>query len=264
MISLRTAIDIAYDDVGTGLPVVFLHAFPLDRSLWAPQIGALVDHSRCIAPDLRGFGQSTTAPPYSMDQYADDVVSLLDALGIDRAVVAGCSMGGYIAFAIWRRHRTRVRGLVLANTRAAADTEEAKVRRAALASTARSHGSSAVADRQIGLLVGASTKAKNPALVESIHQVLERAPVEGIVGALKAMSERPDSVSLLASIDVPTLVIAGDEDVLIPISEARAIHADIEGSRFEVLTGAGHLSNVERPAAFNHVTSEFLAQLTCA
>jgi pimeloyl-ACP methyl ester carboxylesterase len=110
VIRLTGGIEIAYDDVGTGLPVVFLHAFPLNRTFWAPQLGALVDHSRCIAPDLRGFGDTAPAPPYSMDQYADDVAALLEALGVQRAVVCGLSMGGYIAFALWRRHRHRVRG----------------------------------------------------------------------------------------------------------------------------------------------------------
>jgi pimeloyl-ACP methyl ester carboxylesterase len=119
-----TIYPLAYDECGAGLPVVLLHGFPHDRTLWSPQMGAFVDQCRCIAPDLRGFGDSRVEPPFSMDRYADDVVELLDKLGIERAVIGGLSMGGYIAFAIWRRHRARGRALILADTRASADTVE--------------------------------------------------------------------------------------------------------------------------------------------
>lgn len=263
MIALRNAIDIAFDDVGSGLPVVFLHGFLLDRSLWTPQFGAHVDHNRCIALDLRGFGGSTPAPPYTVEQYADDVIALLDVLGIERAVIVGLSLGGYVAFALWRNHRRRVMGLVLANTRASADSEDTRARRRALIAVAHEGGSRAVADAQINMMVGASTRAKHPALVDGIHHMLERAPVAGIVGALEAMAARPDAVPLLATIDVPTLIIAGDEDAVIPVAEARAMHEAVPGSTFELLAGSGHLSNLERPAAFNHVVAEFLARLAC-
>src|SRR5437764_8737895 len=124
VIALVGDTEIAYDDVGSGLPVVFLHAFPLNRTMWDPQLGALVGECRCIAIDLRGFGDSKGAEPYTMDRYADDVAGVLDTLQIERAVIVGLSMGGYVAFAFWRRHRERVRGLVLADTRASADTIE--------------------------------------------------------------------------------------------------------------------------------------------
>ena len=129
MITTVNGIQLSYDDIGTDLPIVFVHAFPLDRSMWAPQVGALVRQGRCIAPDLRGFGASTPAPPYSMDQYADDIAALLDMLGVPASVVVGLSMGGYVAFAFWRRHRARVRALVLAATRAGADTDEGREKR---------------------------------------------------------------------------------------------------------------------------------------
>ena len=190
VITLPTSIGMAYDDVGTGPAVVFLHGFPHDRSLWAAQVSAFADRARCVAPDLRGFGGSSATPPCSMQQYADDVAALLDALSIPDAVLVGLSMGGYVAFSFWRRHRSRVRALVLAHTRATADSEEMRARRRRLVAVARSEGSRAVADLQIAAMLGATTRARNPALVTATHRILlALAPVAGIVGALEAMME---------------------------------------------------------------------------
>jgi len=264
VIALSRGIDIAYDDVGTGLPVVFLHGFPHNRSLWAPQLGGLLARARCVAPDLRGFGDSEISGPYTMDRYADDVIAMLDALQIERAVIAGLSMGGYIAFAIWRRHRQRVRALILADTRPGADSEEARAKRREHIALARAKGSGAVADALIAGMVGRTTREKHPDIADAVHRMLTMAPVDGVIGALEAMIARPDSTPTLATIDVPTLIIVGDEDVLTPPKEAQAMHEQIPGSRLEVLAGAGHVSNVERPAAFNHVASEFLGVLTYA
>jgi pimeloyl-ACP methyl ester carboxylesterase len=264
MIALGSEIEMGYDDVGVGLPVVLLHGFPHHRGLWAPQLGALVDRCRCIAPDLRGFGATVPSGPYSMDRYADDVAALLDRLGVERAVVGGLSMGGYVAFAFWRRHRARVRALLLADTRAGADDAAARGRRDQMIALVRDRGSGAVADAMITGMVGKTTRARNPEVVDAIHAMLEAAPVEGVVGALEALRDRPDSTPTLATIDVPTLVVVGEEDALTPPAEARAMHAAIAGSRLEVIPEAGHVSNVERPAAFNHVVSEFLGVLTYA
>jgi pimeloyl-ACP methyl ester carboxylesterase len=192
------------------------------------------------------------------------VAGVLDRAQVDRAVIAGLSMGGYIAFEIWRRHRDRVRALILADTRPGADGEEAKGKRRDLIALARSRGAEAVADAQLPGMVGKSSRERCPDTVEGIREMMAAAPVEGIVGALEAMMARPDSTPTLATIDVPTLIVVGDEDVLTPPSEARAMHERIAGSRLEVLAGAGHVSNVERPAAFNHVVSEFLGVLTYA
>ena len=255
------AITLAYDDVGGGLPVVFLHGFPHNRRLWAPQLRALGSCCRCIAPDLRGFGESTVAPPYTMDQYADDISRLLDALGVERALIAGLSMGGYIAFAIWRRHRHRVQALVLADTRAGADTEEGKRKRRAMIALARSEGSEAVAEQMIAGMVGSSTREKRPDTVEAVRAMLAAAPVDGVVGAIEAMIARPDSTATLATIDVPALIVVGEEDVLTPPDEARALHDAIADSRLEVIPAAGHVSSFERPAAFNSVVSDFVGAL---
>ena len=162
MIALPRGVDIAYDDVGTGLPVVFIHGFPHNRTMWAPQLGGLLTRARCIAPDLRGFGESEIRGPYTMDAYADDVIAVLDALQIDRAVIAGLSMGGYVAFAIWRRHRERVRALILADTRPGPDSVEAREKRRDLIALVRARGSGAVADAQIAGMVGKTTREKHP------------------------------------------------------------------------------------------------------
>jgi 3-oxoadipate enol-lactonase len=261
VITLVDDAEIAYDDVGSGLPVVFLHAFPLNRTMWDPQTSALVAESRCIAIDLRGLGESEGQPPYSMDRYADDVAAVLDALHVERAVIVGLSLGGYVAFAFWRRHRERVRALVLADTRATADSPDATQRRRALIELANTQGSTAVANAQIQGLVGKTTREKRPDVYDAMHRLMAQAPEDGIVGALEAMIARPDSTPTCATIDVPTLIVVGDEDVLTPPKEARALAASIRGSRLEVIQGAGHLSNVEKPAAFNTVVSEFLASL---
>lgn len=262
MIAYCGGIEIGYDDVGSGDAVVFLHGFPHHRALWSPQVGALLDRARCIAPDLRGFGESSVEPPYSIDQYADDLAVLLDSLRIERAVVCGLSMGGYVALAFWRRHRARIRALVLMDTRAGNDSAEAREKRDQMIALARTRGGQAVADAMITGMVGKRTRDKCPEVVDDVHRMLESAPVEGMVGALESLRDRPDSTSTLATIDVPTLIVVGEDDVLTPPSEAMLLHAGIRGSTLEVITGAGHVSNVERPAAVNHVLTEFLAKLT--
>ena len=259
-----TVYPLAYDECGAGLPVVLLHGFPHDRTLWSPQLGAFVDVCRCIAPDLRGFGDSLVAPPYTIDSYADDVVALLDKLGIEQAVIGGLSMGGYIAFAIWRRHKRRVRALVLADTRAGVDSDATRSARRAQIDLVRSRGAAVLAAQLVPGQLGARTRERHPDIAEVVRDMIARAPVEGIVGALEAMLGRPDSTPTLATIDVPTLVIVGEEDGLTPPAESRTIHDGITGSLLETIVGAGHLSSIERPAAFNHVLSEFVGRLRYA
>ncbi len=262
MLALCGDIEIGYDDVGAGEVVLFIHGFPHNRALWSAQLGALLGRARCIAPDLRGFGESTVGGPYSMDRYADDLVLLLDVLRIDRAVVCGLSMGGYVALALWRRHRARVRGLILMDTRAGSDSATGKQKREEMIALARERGSGGIADAMIGGMVGKRTREKCPEVVDAVHRMLESAPVDGVIGALEAMRDRADSNDSLGTIDVPTLIVVGEDDVLTPPGEAALLHAAIRGSRLEVITGAGHVSNVERPAAVNHVVSEYLAALT--
>jgi len=252
---------VAYDDVGEGQPVVFVHGFPHHRKLWAPQVRALAGTARVIAPDLPGFGESDMPERFAIDAWADGLARFLDALRIERAVIAGLSMGGYIALAFWRLHRERALALVLADTRAGADTEEGKQKRRETIELARREGPTAVARAMLPGMVGKSTREREPSVVASMRAMLESASVDSIVGASEAMINRADSTTLLATIDVPTLIIVGEEDVLTPPKESRAMHAAIPGSRLEIIPGAGHVSNVERPAAFNQVLSEFLAGL---
>jgi 3-oxoadipate enol-lactonase len=264
LIAVVDSLEIGYDDVGTGLPMLLVHAFPLNRTMWAPQVSALVERCRCIAADFRGFGDSSVRPPYSLEQYADDLAHLLDQLHVDKVVVVGCSMGGYAAFAFWRRHRNRVRALVLADTRAGADSDKALGRRRELIEVARAEGATAVANLQIAGMVGKTTREKQPDTYDAVHRMIAQAPVEGIVGALEAMMLRADSTALLSTIDVPTLIVVGDEDALTPVKEARAMHERIAGSRMEIISQAGHLASLERPAAFNHLLTEFLVALTAS
>jgi pimeloyl-ACP methyl ester carboxylesterase len=249
---------VAYDDAGEGTPVLFVHGFPHHRKLWTPQLRALAGHSRGIALDLPGFGESDMPEKFAIEAWAEGLVRFLDALQIERAVIAGLSMGGYIALAFWRHHRERVRALVLADTRAGADTEEGKQKRRETIELARREGPVAVARGLLPGMVGKSTREREPAVVAAMRAMLESASVDSIVGASEAMMNRADATDLLPTIDVPTLIIVGEEDVLTPPKEARAIHAAIRGSRLEIIPAAGHVSNVERPAAFNHVLTEFI------
>ena len=238
--------------------MLFVHGFPHHRKLWAPQLRALAGHSRAIAVDLPGFGESDMPERFSMDVWADTLARFLDALSIDRAVIAGLSMGGYITFAFWRLHRDRVLALVLADTRAGADTDEGKAKRRETIELARRDGPTAVARAMLPGMVGKSTREREPSVVATMRSMLESASVDSIVGASEAMIARADSTPLLPTIDVPTLIICGEEDVLTPPKESRAMHAAISGSRLEIIPGAGHVSNIERPAAFNQVLAEFV------
>jgi 3-oxoadipate enol-lactonase len=262
MISLVNGIDLGYDDIGTGLPVLFAHAFPLNRTMWAPQVSALVERCRCVSLDFRGFGDTPAQGPFTMAQNADDMAGLLDQLRIDQVVVVGCSMGGYASFAFWARHPKRVRALVLSDTKPGADTEEGRERRKQLIAVANNEGSTAVANLQIPSLVGKTTREKQPDTYDSVHRMMAQAKPEGIVGGLEAMMTRVDSTPLLATISVPTLIIVGEEDVPTPVKESRAMHRQIAGSRLEIIAQSGHLPNIERPAAFNHVLTEFLGAIT--
>jgi 3-oxoadipate enol-lactonase len=258
---LPGGLELAYDEAGSGTPLLLVHGWPLDRTMWAGQLGGLGTQARVLAPDLRGFGGSSVRPPYTIDQYADDLVAFLDALGLARAVVCGLSMGGYIAFSMLRRHRDRVRALILADTRATADTDEARESRRKQIVLIQQEGMSALAERQLQPMIGRTTLERQPELVESVRHLMASVPPEGAIGALRAMAERPDSTPMLGSIDVPTLVVGGAEDGITPPSVLRAMAGEIPRSRVEIVEQAGHVSPLERPAAFNHVVGEFLGAL---
>ncbi len=255
---LADGLEVAYDRAGSGVPLLLVHGWPHSRALWAGQTSGLATQALCIAPDLRGFGESAVAGPWSIDQFADDLDALLDALSIPHAVVCGLSMGGYVALSLLRRHPKRVRGLILASTRATADSPEARAKRERLVEFIEQHGMEALAKRQLATMVGTTTLESRPDVRTSLLQMMAAAPPAGVIGALRAMADRSDSSDLLPTITVPTLVVGGAEDSFIPPDELRAMATRIPRSRFELLAGSGHVCAYESPGAFNHVVGEFL------
>ena len=255
-------VNLAVEVRGEGPAVLFVHGYPLDRTLWQHQIGALTGFRR-IAPDLRGLGLSD-APDlgYSMATYADDLAALLDALHADQVVLCGLSMGGYIALEFARRYRSRLRGLVLMDTRAEADTPEGRKGRDAAMQLAREKGAAAVAAQMLPKLFAANAATTMPQEVERVRVMMEAAPVKGIVGALAAMRDRTDSLPLLGELaGLPTLVVVGEQDQLTPPAAARTMAAGIPGATLTLIPGAGHLPPVEQPLATTRVLAEFLQSL---
>jgi 3-oxoadipate enol-lactonase len=259
MLIRTNGIRLVGEDAGNGEPVLFVHAFPLNRRMWAPQVEALNDRYRCLTVDLRGFGESDAPDgPYSLEQMASDLAGLLDAEHIERVTLVGLSMGGYLAFAFWRHYADRLRALVLADTRAAADTEATRKGREELAQRAEAEGLAPVVAAQLPRLL---SPAAPPELREWVRDMIEEATPHGVAGTLRAMAGRPDSGDVLARISCPTLVIAGGDDVVTPAAEMEAMAKRIPASTFVTLPGAGHLSNLEAPAEFNAALGAFLDQL---
>jgi pimeloyl-ACP methyl ester carboxylesterase len=238
---------------------MFIHAFPLNQSIWDDQVAALKQRYRTITLDLRGFGRSgAPAGPYSMEQMAADVRALMTKLGLDDAVIVGLSMGGYISLAFYRGYPEQVRALVLADTRASADNEEGRERRMRSAERAEREGVKAIADEMLPMLLAPRTIEKNAALVSRVRAMIESNSPNGVASAQRAMADREDSTRLIERMNIPVLVIVGSEDSLTKVEESKAMRDKIPGSRLSVIEGAGHLSNVERPAQFNRALVDFL------
>lgn len=252
-------IDLAYSDEGKGLPIIFLHAFPLNRTMWEPQAAELKDRYRVITIDLRGHGESD-APlwRYTLDQFADDIKSLVDHLAISQATFVGLSMGGYILFALYRTYPALFHALVLADTRATADTPDAKAARFSMAQIAYRRGAEAVAELMLPKLLGPFSLEHRQELQDQLRGMITANQISGIVGDLMAMEERPDSTPLLKTITFPTLVLVGQDDVASPPDEVQRMAEQIPGARFEIIPQAGHMSNMENPAAFNAALANFL------
>lgn len=253
---------------GSGSPVVLLHAFPMDSSLWAAQRQSLAQAGhRVITPDLPGFGGSALAPePPSLDVMADAVVGLLDELGIERAVVGGLSMGGYVTMALLRRHPQRLAAIALADTKAGADTPDAAANREAVASAVEAAGTAAgIADAMLANLLGATTRESRPVVVATVRRWIGAQPAAGVAWAQRAMAARPDSLSDIAGFGGPVLVLYGAEDTISPASDAAAM-ADAARSGGSATTvveipAAGHLTAVEDPDAVAHALSGWLTTL---
>jgi pimeloyl-ACP methyl ester carboxylesterase len=239
--------------------LVLVHAFPLNARMWEPQLSLSERGWRIIAPQLRGMDDGKQDPPTtSMDDYAGDVIDLLDGLHIDEAVIGGLSLGGYVTLALFRHASDYFRGMVLADTRAEADTPEGIEGRKRMLKLVEEKGPAAVADMMIPKLLSDETQRDRADLVEHVRTLILASSTDGIAGAVTAMMKRQDSTALLGSVRCPTLVLVGEHDQLTPPSMARTLHQGIGGADLEEIPGAGHLSNLEQPKAFNLALERFL------
>ncbi len=251
--------EIELDDVGSRTPLLFIHGYPLARKIWQPQLDDLWDIARMIAPDLRGHGSSQAVPgPYSMDELAEDCRAILENLGVkQRVVLCGLSMGGYVAFAFFRKYPERVAAMILTATRAGADSAEGRAGRDKMIALAQEQGVSAIVDAMLPKLFAPATHQARPELVEDVKLIMNRMSLEGVYGDLAGMRDRPDSTPTLADIHVPTLILHGADDQLIPPSEAEKLRDGIKSATLKLLPQAGHLLNLEQPKLFNEAIRDF-------
>ena len=254
-------IQMAYTDTGLGRPVVLIHGYPFNRSLWNEQVAALSNSYRVIVPDLRGFGETdASAGTATMSQMAQDAARLLDHLEIPRAAIGGLSMGGYVTLAFYKQFPSRVRALVLADTRAQADTEEGKQTRAQQAEKALAEGMAGIADAMLPKLLTPETVSKRPEIVKRVRDMMLKTKPQGAAAALHGMAQREDPTALLANISVPALILVGAEDAITPVVDSEKMNRAIAGSRLVVLENAGHVSNLEQTERFNQALLEFLRE----
>jgi pimeloyl-ACP methyl ester carboxylesterase len=257
------SIDLAYDDKGSGPAIVLLHGFPFNKSIWDEQVAALTNRYRVITPDLRGFGE-TPLPANDvseMTEMARDVAALLDRLEIRRSIIGGLSMGGYVAFAFYRLFPLRTRGLILADTRPQADTEEGRAVRFQQAEQIRAEGIGAISQGFLDKLFSSESIQLRPELVSRIREMILSTSPEGAAAALMGMAARMDHSYLLPQVLCPALIVVGTEDKIVSISDAELMHREIRGSHLTVIEDAGHVSNLESPEEFNTALLEFLRTL---
>jgi pimeloyl-ACP methyl ester carboxylesterase len=248
---------------GAGTPLVLLHAFPLDGRMWAPQVEALAGTYQVIVPDLRGFGaaRDQAVEEAGMDLLADDLLRLLDERGLDRVVLGGLSLGGYVALAFMRRHAERVSGLVLLDTKATADGDQARGDRLKMADRVLAEGVDFVPEVMLPRLLGETSREHRPEVVAKVADLIREQSPQAIAGAQRGMAARADTTDVLASIKVPTLVVTGEEDTVTGPEVGRDLAAGIPGARFLLVEEAGHLSNLEQPEIVNEALLDFLAPL---
>jgi 3-oxoadipate enol-lactonase len=251
---------LSFSETGSGPVVVLLHGYPFNRTLWVDQVEALSKTHRVITPDLRGHGESSVGPA-GMNQMAVDVASLLDARGVERATIGGLSMGGYVTLAFYRQFPERVNALILADTRAQADTEENKRTRAEQIKTVLSQGMKPIVDVMLPKLVHPETVSRRPEAVKRLRDMMIQTRPEGAAAALEGMATRDDQTELLSKISVPTLIIVGKDDPITPLQDSEKMHERITGSRLVVIEKTSHVSNLERPDEFNKALVEFLSDV---
>jgi pimeloyl-ACP methyl ester carboxylesterase len=255
--------NIFYEIRGNGPPVVLLHPFPCHHEFWNPVAPALDSRYRLILPDLRGHGDSEIGEgPALMQKHASDVARLLDAAGIGKAAFIGCSIGGYILFEFWRRFRMRVTSLALCDTRPQADTAEARANRLQAAAAVLEQGTEPFIESMIPKLMGRTTVATRPDLVDGAHAMMRKMSAEDISLVQRGMAERPDSVADLNSINVPTLIAIGEEDVLSTVADGELMRQHIAGSQLKVIPKAGHYSPWEQPEPIGKILRQFLDDVT--
>ncbi|MCE9562220.1 MAG: alpha/beta hydrolase [Planctomycetes bacterium] len=259
----QRGLHLAYDDVGTGLPVVLLHAFPFDREMWAPQYGPLsTEDVRVLAPDFPGFGQSTSGKEeFTIDGAADVIADFLTALKIDRAVIGGLSMGGYVAMAFARKHPTRLAALILADTRPAPDDATAREGRNKAIAAVKADGAVAFAESMLPKLLSEQTRTTASRVVEFARKIAIRQTAAAVISALLALRDRADAMPGLEKITVPTLVLVGEFDAVTPPLAAARLAANVKGSELAHIPEAGHLSNLENPDVFNAAILKFLKKM---
>ena len=262
MTEQRRSVPIAFSEYGEGEPVVLLHAFPLNGKMWGPQAKALSGDYRIITPDYPGFGRSPYPPAQpDMRFYAEKIHGLLDKLELERVILGGLSMGGYVAFSCLKLFPERISGLVLANTRPDPDSEEVRESRKDMACRVADEGVGVLIELQMERLLSTDTLQNEPLVVEQVKSMMLESSPDGVVGALGAMRDRPDSTSVLSEIEVPTLVVGGEEDGISSPGAMGEMAERIPNSEHHVLSGAGHLSNLEAAGEFNDVLGRFLKNL---
>lgn len=240
-----------------------IHGFPLDGSFWQPQAEGLSGAAHVLAPDLRGFGTDARHLPeaMTMESYAEDLKELLDEAGIERAVLCGLSMGGYVAMAFAERWPERVQGLILCNTRSTADTDEGRAAREQTALDALSKGAGVIARAMIPKVLSQRTRDEQPAVAARIEALMARQRPEAIAAAARGMALRRDRTDVLRRIAVPTLIVTGSHDELMPLQTSESMHRAMPGSELLVIEGAAHLSSAEAPVAFSTAVAGFLKRL---
>jgi pimeloyl-ACP methyl ester carboxylesterase len=251
--------EIAYWTLGDGLPVVLLHPFPAHHEFWLPVAEALAARYRVILPDLRGHGESSAGEgPATMEKHAADIVRVMDDAGAGRAPLIGVSIGGYALFEFWRRHRARVAGLGLCNTKAPADSAEARVGRLQAASDVLERGTEPFFETMIPRLLGKTTRETRPDLVEGALAMMRKMSPDDVAQVQRGMAERPDSVETLKTINVPTLLVTGDEDIMTGVNETELMRQHIPVSQLRVIPKAGHYSPWEQPGEAASLLRQFL------
>ena len=255
-------IQVAYTDEGEGAPLLFVHGFPLSRGTWSKQVEAFKTSYRVIAPDLRGLGESeATAGPVPMSRFAEDLYALLQHLGTGPVILAGHSMGGYVALAFAKAYPQALRALVLVGTKSGADTPEGATARHATAEKVRAEGVSVVVDAMAPKMLSASNT--DTLMAASVRGFMAPSKPDGVIGALLGMAERPDAGAWLGDIRVPTLVMAGTDDTIIPPSESEALAKAIPGAQLKLIPQAGHLVAFEQAEVFNAALGDWLKSSNC-